>query len=170
MSQLKDQILRKRNHRASFTSLIITMIEIKEVAIVEAEAVEVVEAGTTIIITTTTIIEISIAITMLTTIMILITIESTTDQNMMINLKEEIVIITSQITLQIESFEETGIKKGIKITTLGGTRITTTITTITTTTIITIIETSLETTKQNRRLLQSNQKSRNKFKQSKKQL
>lgn len=167
MSQLKEEILKKRKHRVSFTNLIIiTMIEIREVAIVEAEAAEAVEVAITIIITTTIITEISITVTMEKTIMISITIEpTTTAQNMMINHRERI-IITFQITLQIESLEETDIKKKMKRATLGDTKITTT----TSITITTIIETTIETIKINRKLLQSNQKSREKFKKQKKQL
>lgn len=171
MLKMKEEISRKRNLRLNFTNRIITtMIEMREVDIVEAGE-EAVEAATTISITTTIIIETTIAATMQTIIMIPTTIGSTTDQNMIHNPKEG-TIIAFQITPQIETLEETDIKKEMKKTALGGTKITTiTITTTTiTTTIITIIETIIETINMNRKFLKSNQKCRKKFRKQRKQM
>ena len=161
MLKMKEEISRKRNLRLNFTSrIIITMIEMREVDFVEAGEEAAVEAATTIFITTTIIIETTIAVTMQTTIMIPTTIESTTDQNMIHNPKEE-TIITLQIILQIETIEETDIKKEMKTTALGSTK-------ITTTTTITIIETIIETINMNRKFLKSSQKCRKKFKRQRK--
>ena len=159
--KMKEEISRKRNLRLNFTSrIIITMIEMREVDFVEAGEEAAVEAATTIFITTTIIIETTIAVTMQTNIMIPTTIESNTDQNMIHNPKEE-TIITFQIILQIETIEETDIKKEMKTTALGSTK-------ITTTTTITIIETILETINMNRKFLKSSQKCRKKFKRQRK--
>ena len=160
--KMKEEISRKRNLRLNFTSrIIITMIEMREVDFVEAGEEAAVEAATTIFITTTIIIETTtIAVMMQTTIMIPTTIESTTGQNMIHNPKEE-TIITFQIILQIETIEETDIKKEMKTTALGSTK-------ITTTTTITIIETILETINMNRKFLKSSQKRRKKFKRQRK--
>ena len=158
---MKEEISRKRNLRLNFTSrIIITMIEMREVDFVEAGEEAAVESATTIFITTTIIIETTIAVTMQTTIMIPTTIESTTDQNMIHNPKEE-TIITLQIILQIETIEVTDIKKEMKTTALGSTK-------ITTTTTITIIETIIETINMNRKFLKSSQKCRKKFKRQRK--
>ena len=161
MLKMKEEISRKRNLRLNFTSrIIITMIEMREVDFVEAGEEAAVEAATTIFITTTIIIETTIAVTMQTTIMIPTTIESTTDQNMIHNPKEE-TIITLQIILQIETIEVTDIKKEMKTTALGSTK-------ITTTTTITIIETIIETINMNRKFLKISQKCRKKFKRQRK--